>query len=228
MPDRLFKVEEGKCNRHANLVRGATDPSQCVRDGQGCVKPLLSNLKPSTNGVLEYRSNVFARQLKASLFLTRFSDTPKKKASIARVVLNGNDELVTNGATNLFRGDSGLKTVEGPRGEIVISRVFKNSFYVLKPNCVAVSATYLIGVHPKRGPAKGGYRVLVSGYNFGAKPTTLFGPEPCTNVQGIDDQSFTCLTPLSVVNTQAKVVVDRTMGENTPTEGSDYCYWKWK
>ena len=224
-PDRLFKVEEGKCHGHPNLVRGATDPNQCVRDAPGCVEPLLSNLKPSTNGVLEYRSNVFARKLKGNLFLTRFSDTPKKKGSIARVVLNNNGEVATDGVRNLFWGDSGLNIVEGPRGEMVMSRVFKNSFYVLKPNCGAVSTTYLIGVHPKRGPAKGGHRVLVSGYNFGTKPTALFGPEPCTNVQVIDDQSFTCLTPPSVENTQVKVVVNGTMGENTPTEGSDYWYW---
>ncbi len=225
LPDRLYKVDEGECHGHPNLVRGATEPEECVIDGPGCVLPLLSNLKPSTNGILEYRSNVFGRRLKGNLFLTRFSDTANKKGQIARVILDGDGNVATNGFTNLFRGDSGLNIVEGPRGEMIMPRVFKTSFYVLKPLCGKVTTTYLIGVHPKRGPAAGGHRVMITGFNFGSRPRAMFGPEPCTHIRVIDDEAFTCVTPPSVENTQVKVVVNGTFGENIPTEGADYWYW---
>lgn len=54
----LFKIQEGKYHGHSSLQRGATEPNRFVLDGAGCFEPLLSNLKPSSNGGPEYRSNL--------------------------------------------------------------------------------------------------------------------------------------------------------------------------
>ena len=227
-PDRLFKVQPGKCHGHPNINRGKNDkdPKQCVFRSNSCVKPLIDNVKSSTNGVLEYRSNVFNGAYKGNLFLTKFADSGSKKGLIARVILqdNGNVKQFTQN----FWGDSGLSIDEGPRGEIVMSRVFKKSFLVLKPVCSGTpSGPYLIGVHPKKGPATGNHKVLISGFGFGTnpKPKAFFGSKPCTKVTTIDSQSFTCFTPSGVANTQVKVkVVSSNGSENMQKTGPDYWY----
>lgn len=225
-PDKLFKVVKGQCHGHPNSVRAVNDPAQCIRDDPRCVAPLLSNLQSSTNGVIEYRSNFFAGELKENLLLAKFSDTAGKPGRLTRVVLNENGDLATNGLTNIFHDDSGLSIVEGPRGEIIMSRVFKQSFFVLKPVCPKPAAlTYFMGVHPRRGPATGGHRVTISGFNFGNTPSAAFGASPCTDVQVISDDAFSCVTPPGVANMQVKVIVQGSAGENIPTTGTDYWYW---
>ena len=227
VPDRLIKVEEGKCHGHPHIPRGkAGDANQCVYNSSNCVKALLTNLQSSTNGVLEYRSNLFRGKMKTDLLLAKFSDTANKVGKITRVKLNRFGTIAQNGVTSQFESDSGLSLVEGPRGEIIMSRVFKRSFIVFKPICAKpVRTTFLIGVHPKRGPADGAHKVLITGYNFGKVPTAKFGDLPCTEVEVIDEDSFTCFTPPGVENTQVKVIVVGIAGENVPTKGSDYWYW---
>lgn len=208
------------------MLRGKIDPRQCVFNSAFCTQPLLGYLPSSTNGVLEYRSNFFSGSLKGDLFLAKYSLGPGKKGSITRVQLTEEGNIANNGVTTLFEDDSGLSIVEGPRGEMIMSRVFKKSFFVLKPICTdSFDLTYLIGVHPRRGPAVGGHKVLITGFNFGDFPIAKFGPEPCTDVVSIDDGSFTCITPPGVAGTQVKVVVEGKTGENLMTKGSDYWYW---
>jgi len=136
VPDMLIKVEEGRCHGHPNLSRGiAGKPEECTPQNAKCVQPLISNLRSSTNGVLEYRSNLFGGRLKGDLFLTLFSDTRGKRGRVTRVQLNQQGTLRTNGVTTIFQDNSGLSIVEGPRGEMIMSRVFKDTFLVLQPVC---------------------------------------------------------------------------------------------
>lgn len=227
IPDKLFKVVPGQCHGHPHLPRAQLNPAECILEDPSCVQPLLSNLQSSTNGVLEYRSNIFNGSLKEDLLLAKFSDTAGKPGRITRVKLNENGNILSpDGVINIFHPDSGLSIVEGPRGEIIMSRVFKKSFFVLKPVCPKpTTLTYLISVHPRRGPAAGGHKVLITGYNFGTTPTALFGTSPCTDVVSIDDDNFTCVTPPNVANMQVKVIVTGSLGENIPTNGPDYWYW---
>lgn len=183
----------------------------------------MKNLKPSTNGVLEYRSNLFDGALKGNLFLSRFSNTVGKFGSIARVILNSHGK--TPDVTTNFATDSGLTIAEGPRGEMIMGRVYRDSFYVLKPECDSLPSTvYLIGVHPKRGPARGGHRVLVSGFNFGSSPKAFSGSKRCRSPKAINDGAFMCSTPPGQENSQVavSVVVGTTTSQTTT---NDYWYW---
>lgn len=225
-PDKLHKVQRGKCHGHPNLTRGRRGaPAECAFEDARCVKPLFNKLQPSTNGVLEYRANLFEGKLKGNLFLAKFSDTSGKSGRLTRVQLDNDGDLTSNGVTNSFFADSGLSIVQGPRGEMIMSRVKKSSILVLHPVCDKPDATYLIAVHPNRGPASGGHRVLVSGFRFGTTPTAQFGERECTDVVVINNDSFTCVTPPGKPNDQVKVVVEGKTGENFPTKGSDYWYW---
>lgn len=224
-PDKLHRVQAGICHGHPNIVRGATDPAQCVRSDPGCVSALLDNLQSSTNGVMEFRSNLFKGQLKGNLFLSQFSGVSGRTGRLSRVILKGNGKQVSS-FTEQFFNDSGLSIAEGPRGEIIMSRVFRNSFLIFRPICFPFTrSTYFISVHPRRGPASGGHRVLVTGFNLGRYPSAVFGNALCTNVKSIDNNSFTCLTPAGQKNSQVKVTVIGKTGKNPATSGSDYWYW---
>lgn len=223
--DELHRVRPGKCHGHPNLVRGVTDRAQCVRNDPRCVEALLDTLEPSTNGVMEYRSNVFRGRLKGNLFLSQFAGTEGNTGRLSRVVLNSNGKRLRHFNEEFF-DDSGLSIVEGPRGEIIMSRVFMNSFLILRPVCTPFARfTYFISVHPRRGPSCGGHRVLITGFNFGRSPLAFFGYYPCTDVKTIDNNSFTCLTPHGRQNSQVKVTVRGSIGQSPPTRGTDYWYW---
>lgn len=222
-PDKLFLVQKGKCHGHPNLVRSRSDPAQCVREDPGCVKPLISNLQPSTNGVVEYRANMFKGKLKGNLFLSKFGGGSAKKGRVTRVILSAGGTIASNGVTNIFHPDSGLGIVQGPRGELIMSRVFKSSFLVLTPVCENPTFTSFIAVHPSRGPAGGGQRVTITGFNFGQTPSATFGGTKCTAVTIINDDAFSCVTPSG--KGQVKVVVTGTTGANLETSGTDFWYW---
>ena len=223
-PDRLLKLQKGKCHGHPNLTRGRMfgRPEECVMNSPKCVAPLVDNLPSSSNGVIEYRSNLFVGELKGDLLISEYS--AGGTGLIGRVELDkkGNREEYYR----KFQADSGLSIAEGPRGEIVMARVHKSTFLVMRPVCrPQATVTYLIGVHPKRGAWIGGQTVLITGFNFGDTPLARFGAEYCTNVKVIDTTAFTCVTPKGTPNTQVKVVVHGITGENVPTKGTDYWYW---
>ncbi len=222
-PDLLFKLQKGKCHGHPNLTRARllNKPEQCAYRSPKCVQP-MNDLPSSTNGIIDYRSNLFHGEMKGNLLFSEF--VGGGTGFIGRVILDENGD--SKEYFRKFQADSGLSLAEGPRGELVMARVHKSSFLVMRPVCKpAATVTYLIGVHPKRGSWIGGQEVLISGFNFGETPQAKFGAAYCTNVKVIDRSSFTCLTPRGVPNTQVKVVVEGTTGENVPTEGSDFWYW---
>lgn len=224
VPDKLILVQPGKCHGHPNINRGlAGAEAECAFEDARCVKPLISNLQSSTNGVMEYRSNIFGDKLKGNLFLSKYAGG--NEGRVSRVILDGKGQVATNGVTNIFWPSSGLSIVEGPRGEMVMSRVFKDELLVLKPEYTTPKTPFFISVMPRKGPAAGGNTVLVTGHNFGTAPGATFGAKACTDVKAIDDDSFTCVVPAGVAGEQVSVSV--TVGTTTaaaPT-GSDYWYF---
>lgn len=232
-PDRLMKIQPGQCHGHPNLNRGkAFDFKQCVFRHPNCVKQQPVTFKSSTNGVLEYRSNLFNGLYKSTLFLSRFSGSPNVKGSTAHVVLNGAGNIQQTGSgsysvTQNFFQDSGLSIAEGPRGEVIMSRVFKSTFLVYQPVCSgSASSPYLIGVHPKRGPAAGGQQVLISGFKFGTNPTVMFGSKPCLAPLVLSNQEqIICTTPSGAKNSQVTVKVISGGISSPPSKGSDFWYW---
>ena len=224
--DRLYKVEQGNFHGFPNVPRAnaVNDERQCVYDHPNCNVPLVDDLQRSSNGVLEYRSNLFNGEFKSNLFVSRFSNTGAFTRTIARVQLNAAGE---KGSLNLkFWPDSGISIAEGPRGEMIMAREYKNSFYVLQPKCKTnPTNTYLIGIHPKEGPSAGGQKVLIPRFAFGTSPSATFGTKPCTNLQSTDDTQFTCVTPAGSANQQVKVTVTGSTGANEATSANDFWYY---
>lgn len=221
--DLLFKVQKGKCHGHPNHTRAKLlgKPEQCVYRSRKCVQP-MKKLPSSTNGIIDYRSNLFLGEMKGNLLFSEF--VGGGTGFVGRVILD--DDGNSKQYFRNFQADSGLALAEGPRGELVMARVHKRTFLVMRPVCrPAATVTYLIGVHPKRGSWRGGQRVLISGFNFGDTPQAKFGSAYCTDVKFIDNSQFSCITPPGIPNTQVKVVVEGRTGENVPTEGTDFWYW---
>lgn len=215
--DKLFKVQPGKWHGYASINRG-----ECVYDDASAVQPLIQGLLPSTNGVLEYRSNTFDGKLKGNLFLSQFAF--KKAGRVSRVKLLPDGLIENNGVTNIFFPKSGLTLTEGPRGEMVMPRPVQNEILVLKPDYPAPATTTLISVLPRRGPAGGGTKVLLTGHNFGSTPTATFDGKACTSVVSVDSGTFTCITPAGAEDTQAEVEVSGSNGLSI-SRGSDFWYF---
>lgn len=214
VPDKLFLVQPGKYHGHPNLNR-----KECAHYPPSAVQPLI-NVKSSTNGIIEYRSNTFGGEIKGNLFMSKFSI--QTEGLVAQVKLSADGKKEVGYAPN-FLGFSGLSLVEGPRGEMVMPRVYQGDIVVAKPSYPTPKVTFMLGVHPKQGPAFGGTKVLISGHNFGNSPQATFGGKKCTKVVSIDSESFTCVTPPQSKNQKVPVVVQGALG-NSPTYGSDFWY----
>ncbi|CDF34643.1 unnamed protein product [Chondrus crispus] len=214
-PDKLFVVQPGKYHGHPNLNR-----KECAHYPPSAVQPLIGNIKSSTNGIIEYRSNTFGGDIKGNLYLSKFS--VQNNGQVAQVKLSAGGTKVAGYASN-FLGFSGLSLVEGPRGELIMPRVYQAEIVVAKPSYPAPKVTFMLGVMPRHGPASGGTKVLISGHNFGNSPQATFGGKKCTNVVSIDDDAFTCITPSQSKNQKVPVVVQGAVG-NSPSYGSDFWY----
>lgn len=224
IPDKLFLVQPGKCHGHPNINRGKKGATgECKIDDASCVKPIVSGLQSSTNGIAEYRSNIFGAEAQGNLFLSKYA--PGSNAGrVSRVVLNGAGSVAANGLTQIFWGASGLSIVESARGDLIMPQVQKNGFIVLSPDYPApATKTCFISVMPRRGPALGGTKVTVTGHNFGATPTATFGTKACTNVQSLDDDTFTCTVPAGAKGSQVKVTIAGASG-SVAGVGTDYWY----
>lgn len=217
LPDKLFKVQKGKYHGHPNLNR-----KQCEHYPPSAVQPLIGDIKSSTNGIIEYRSNTFGGEIKGNLYLSQFSI--QNPGTVSQIELDGNGNLKVGGFAPNFLPFSGLSLVEGPRGELVMPRVYQKKITVGYPSYPTPKVTFMLGVHPKQGPSFGGTKVLISGHEFGTNPMVSFGGKACTNVKVIDDESFTCVTPSNSKNTKVSVVVTGSTGDS-PSYGSDYWYF---
>lgn len=217
IPDKLFLVEKGKYHGHPNLNR-----KECVHYPSWAVQPIVGNLKSSSNGVIEYRSNTFGGEIKGNMFVTMFAG--QHAGQIAQVRLEGEGGKKSVGFAPNFLDFSGLSVVEGPRGEFVMPRVYQGHVVVAAPQYPEPSVTLMIGVHPKQGPSTGGSKVLISGHKFGFTPKATFGGKACTDVAVIDDNAFTCKTPAMGKNQKVSVVVTGLSG-SSPSYGTDYWYF---
>lgn len=218
-PDRLYRLHKGKWHGHPNLNR-----KECVHyiyDPPSAIKPILSSLQSSMPAIIEYRSNTFGGALKGSLILSQFAGT--NEGVMAQVVLSNDGDGYTSFVPNFFWA-SGLAIAEGPAGQIVAGRVYKGEIMVVTPKFPKPGVTFLLGVMPRRGPASGGAKVLISGFNFGKSPSATFGGAACKNVKVIDDEQFTCITPGNKKGVQVPVIVTGSSGKS-PSYGNDYWYW---
>ena len=216
--DKLFRVQRGGYHGHPNLNR-----KECRHYPADAVQPILSGIESSTDGVMEYRSNVFGGRLKGDLVLTKFASN-NRDGRVSQVRLSEDGGVVENGFIENLYKESGLTVVEGPRGELVMSQVYQNGILFVYPKITKPEVTFVVGVLPKRGPARGGARVLVSGFGFSQNSTVWFGDKECERVKVVDEQKLTCSTPAAGPGDLVSVVVEG-IGGRSPSYGSDYWYF---
>lgn len=229
LDDKLGKVLEGKYVGHPNRNRGRTDPQQCnfrypTEPSDGDYEGPIALFESSTDGVVEYTADSFGGQLKGDLLCSKYStqDSPGK---VFRVQLDSNGDLEA-GPDELWPS-SGLSIAMSPWGHILMPRVYKAEIMVLTPNYQVGILPIFTAVMPFRGPKAGRNVVIVTGENFGAGPTALFGEDEqeCVTVSDIaeDGRSFRCEVPAG--SGGVKVTVRMADGSRAESSGGvDYQY----
>ncbi|HEY0604773.1 MAG TPA: kelch repeat-containing protein [Herpetosiphonaceae bacterium] len=134
-PDLLLRIEQGKYYGHPNPYR-----NQCVfKDGHyqnvsapaNYVGPLHSlGMNRSSNGVIEYTSNVFGGALKGELLIANYSVGD----DITRVQLSADGRSVVSSKQLIGGFSNPLPLTQGPDGTIYVGELGANRVTALKPN----------------------------------------------------------------------------------------------
>ena len=180
--DELNFVSEGDFLGHPSIPRGRLDPRQAFEntfevdtDGDGTpdsvdpegavaagiTQPLLE-LESSTNGIDEFRSEVFGGQLQGQLVAQRFNN---------EVFFFELDETGTDIANiNTFGGGQiadGLDILTGPGGVIFGIDLNQDRITIARPVDNSVVTSTAFDIFPFRAPAVGGNQFTIGGVNFG-------------------------------------------------------------
>ncbi len=126
-----------------------------------------------------------------------------------------------------FYKASGLSLEQLPTGAMVMPQIVQGQVLVLTPDEVVPKGPYVTSVFPSRGPLKGGYRIVLTGYNFGDVEdlSVLFDGIEATNVQKFNEngRQISCYIPSGKVAGHITVQV-RTKYGISPTIGKDFEY----
>ena len=180
--DELNFVPEGAFLGHPSIPRGQLDPRQSLEnafeidtDGDGTpdaydptgpvaagLTPPLAELQSSTNGIDEFRSEVFGGQLQGQLIAQRFNN------QVFFFELDAAGTGLVN--TNSFGGGEiadGLDILTGPGGVIFGIDRNQDRITIAEPvvNNIVTSTAY--DIFPFRAPAIGGNQFTIGGTNFG-------------------------------------------------------------
>lgn len=212
IPDELNLIVKGGHYGHANRAQ-----NKCVW-GTGS-KP-VTTFPSSTDGIIEYWSNVFSGNLKGDLIATQYTTTQASfQGSTTRI------QVAKNGAVKLqqqLAPYSGVAAENGLFGEIVMPRVGKFQIAVLQPKFNAPAGKpFVIAVAPKWGTKN--QLVMVTGANFGAGLTATLGGLPCAVQAGsIQPNSFKCTTPAAGIGLHTMKVTLNGAVSSTPTVPGDF------
>jgi large repetitive protein len=137
-PDILLRIVAGKYYGHPNPYR-----NECVfKDGYyqnvqppaNYVAPLYNlGLNRSSNGTIEYTSNVFGGALKGELLIANYSVGD----NITRIQLSSDGRSVVSAKTLISGLSNPLPLAQSPDGTIFVGELGVNQVTVLKPNPVA-------------------------------------------------------------------------------------------
>jgi hypothetical protein len=94
--DKLLRVVRGAYYGHANRKRGATDPRQCIwhssnEAGNSEYTAPMATLPSSSDGILEFQSDHFGKQMRGDLLVSKF----KGRTCGARAILAENEQTDT-------------------------------------------------------------------------------------------------------------------------------------
>ena len=163
--DRLVLVERGNYYGHPNRSRGRFDDRQNVYRGWG--QPSIPNefsqalvpLNSSTNGIIEYRADAFAGQLRGDLLVQQWYSW------ISRIQLTENRRGVVS--VDEFAWTGGLALEEGWGGAIFGLDYNNDALRVLVPIDPTAPSLIAYDISPWRAPATGGTPFVIGGRGFG-------------------------------------------------------------
>lgn len=229
--DTLHKTFRGSWHGHPNRNRGRTDPKQCVYRGPGWTNA-IAWMPSSTNGIVEYKSNIFGGQAKGDIFLTKLAwrGLPGK---VSRVEIDGNG-FATSTAYEVY-GQSGNSVIETPNGALCMPQLKNYVVLCLVPDVSGNSARFAMPgdmpesargpevhhVYPRSGHWHGGQDVRVVGRNFSPESIVRVGNQECESTIYESETSIICQVPPGHPGTSAAVSVTRD-GVTSRTYGPDY------
>ncbi len=169
--DELNFIDIGRYYGSANRNRGVNDQRQNIyrfpadSSIEGDYEEPIATFTPSTNGLIEYRSNTFNGGLRGELIAQKWN------GKTLRIGLSADGKSATSNTT-LFTNFSVLNLVEAPGGVIFGIDYTSNKVMKAIPNDVAVSGLTVYDIFPWRAPATGGQEFTISGHNFGTLGNT--------------------------------------------------------
>jgi N-acetylneuraminic acid mutarotase/glucose/arabinose dehydrogenase len=169
--DEVLLVEPGLYYGHPNLSRARYDPREYVyRNLSGPSIPgefaqAISGIPSSSNGIDEYRSDVFGGAMRGDLFVQRWI------SQIRRVRLSENKRNVLSiSLIEPWTGALGLRM--GPGGALLATDYGNNRVRILLPSDPSASGLQVHDVTPWRAPATGGRPFVIAGIGFGTLANT--------------------------------------------------------
>lgn len=222
--DKLLRLVPGMYYGHPNRNRGRFDQRQCAfryidePSTDNYMAP-IGTMTSSTNGIIEYRANVFKGALKGDLLMSKVAFGADGLTWRAELTENGN--RLTGNPYHFFE-QSGVSMTMGLYGEIVMPQLKKYRVIALRPDETGPSSVQIISVHPQTGPASGGTELFITGHFLNSPDLViLVGGSPCTNIVDIKYQHVRCVTPPG----SGKVsVIARANGASSSSYGHEFEY----
>lgn len=231
--DQIIHASQDSYHGHPNRNRGRFDKRQCVFYSaetypggvEGVFRKPLALVESSTDGIIEYTANTFDFQLRGDLFASKFA--VGTSGQLYRMKMNATTGAVEFRTAEEFFGASGLSLVMLPNGAFAMPQIVQGEVLILSPEEVVPKGPYVTSVFPTRGPLRGGYRVIITGYNF-LKPdfiSVLFDGIEAEDVEMLNDHGrmLSCTIPSGKVAGHITVQV-RTKDGLSPTLGKDFEY----
>ena len=163
--DELNFVPEGTFLGHPNPARALLNPIEAtaihdpdVPSSPGFTAP-LTDVDSSTNGIDEFRSEVFGGQLRGQIFTQQFNNV----VTFFEISEDGSEILNFNTRNDVA---SGLDILVGLAGTIIGVDRNSNSVTIAEPVDPLVTTPTAFDILSYRGPAVGGNLFFIGGTNF--------------------------------------------------------------
>lgn len=230
--DKLLHVRKGGFYGHPNWNRARFDSRQCayVSPDTASEEPVytapMAIVGSSTTGIMEYTANTFNSKLRGQLLLSKLSW--KGVGVLLSAKLDQQGTGLTEPPLQLFE-DSGIAIEMGPYGELLIPKIKQSKILALVPDEEFADQLNVIAVVPRRGPALGGNKVVVTGSGFEPGVKIFFGKLECTAYGAIatDGSSVICEVPRFAVGERTVSVVAKYQKlQSTPSGKGEYEYMK--
>ncbi|HPF41305.1 MAG TPA: malectin domain-containing carbohydrate-binding protein [Phycisphaerae bacterium] len=220
--DEFMLVEEDHYYGHPNRNRGRCDDRQNVYHDltgvsvEGVFTQMLTELTPSTDGVMEYRSETFNGEMRGDIIVQKWNGPTR------RIQLSAEGRSVlANEALNVT-ADS-LDITMGPGGAIYGANYSDNKISVLRPFVAAGFNAF--DITPWRAPATGGVPFVIAGTSFGtlANTSVTIGGVPAT-LTSVSATRIRGVTPATANPPDAMVDVVVTVGSVSRTIPAAFRY----